>query len=444
MRYVIIGGDAAGMSAAMQIKRESSQDDQIITLEKGDYYSYGQCGLPYVISGDVQSTDDVIAKPVEVFRQKHGIDARTRHEVTDVNADQQVVSGVDLDNDEPFELEYDKLLIATGVSPIKPGWDGIDLDGIHSMKTIPDTEKIITDLQSEEPETVTIVGGGFIGLEIAENMQEIGKHVRIIQAGQQLMNPLDYDMAKLLHDEAEQHGVDLIFNEFVQRFEGDQRVEKVITDQGEYSTDQAIVNIGVKPNTDFLDPIVFDLNDQGAILVNEFMETNVNNVYAAGDCTVDYNRVKKQNDFVPLGTTANKQGMTAGMNIVGQEKPFQGIVGTSILQFFTLDVARTGLSEKEANSLGFNYDVSTIKTNAVAGYYDQQPLHLKLVYEQGSRKILGGQAIGTYGADKRIDVLATALYHNMTTIELLDLDLAYAPPYNGVWDPIQQAAKKTL
>ncbi|MDQ0160080.1 FAD-dependent oxidoreductase [Alkalibacillus salilacus] len=444
MRYVIIGGDASGMSAAMQIKRESTQDDQIITLEKGDYYSYGQCGLPYVISGDVQSTDDVIAKPVEVFRQKHGIDARTQHEVTAVDPNKQVVSGVNLENDEPFEIEYDKLLIATGVRPVKPDWDGIDLNGIHSMKTIPDTNKIITDLQSEEPETVTIIGGGFIGLEIAENMREIGKHVRIIQASQQLMNPIDYEMAKLLHDEAEQQGVELIFNEFVQRFEGDQRVEKVVTDQGEYPTDQAIVNIGVKPNTDFLDPNVFDLNDQGAILVNEYMETNINNVHAAGDCAVDYNRVKQQNDFIPLGTTANKQGMIAGMNIVGREKSFQGIIGTSILKFFTLDVARTGLSEKEAESLGFDYRVVSIKTNAVAGYYDQQPLHLKLVYEQDSRKLLGGQAVGTTGADKRIDVLATALYHNMSTVDLLNLDLAYSPPYNGVWDPLQQAAKKTL
>ncbi|MET3681980.1 NADPH-dependent 2,4-dienoyl-CoA reductase/sulfur reductase-like enzyme [Alkalibacillus flavidus] len=444
MRYVIIGGDAAGMSAAMQIKREGTQDDHIVTIEKGDYYSYGQCGLPYVISGDVSSTDDVIAKPVEEFRQKHGIDARTRHEVTAVDPNAKTVSGIHLDTNEPFEIEYDKLLIATGVSPVLPNWDGIDLDGIHSMKTIPDTDQIMTDLQAHQPETVTIVGGGFIGLEIAENMREIGKHVRLIQAGSQLMNPLDYDMAELLHDEAKKHGIELIFNEFVQRFEGNDRVEKVITDQGEYSTDQAIVNIGVKPNTTFLNTDVFNLNDQGAIIIDDYMQTNVAHVYAAGDCAVDFNRVKQQNDFVPLGTTANKQGMIAGLNMTDQPKAFQGIVGTSILKFFDLDVARTGLSEKEAESLGFDYAVSQIKTNAVAGYYDKQPLHLKLVYEKDSRRLLGGQAVGTTGADKRIDVLATALYHNMTTVELLDLDLAYAPPYNGVWDPVQQAAKKTL
>ncbi|GAA0453063.1 FAD-dependent oxidoreductase [Alkalibacillus silvisoli] len=445
MKYVIIGGDASGMSAAMQITRGSEDSNEIITLERGQYYSYGQCGLPYVISGQVESTEDVIARPVEVFREKYGIDARIHHNVTEIDEKKQMVKGIETISGKPFQIEYDKLLIATGVSPVQPDWEGIKLDGILSMKDIPDTKEILNYIDHHQPETVTIAGGGFIGLELAENFKEIGKNVRIIQRSNQLMNPIDYDMAELIHKEAEEKGVELIFEESVQSFSGDHHVNAVVTDQNKYPTDMVLINVGVKPNTELVSRADFHLGSKGEMIVNSYMETNIPNIYAAGDCASHYNRVKQLNDFVPLGTTANKQGMIAGMNMVGQHRAFQGIVGTSILKFLDLDIGRTGLSEKETKQLNIPYDTVKVETNAIAGYYKKgQKITVKIVYEKQSKRLLGGQVIGVKGVDKRIDVLATALYHNMTTEQLLNLDLSYAPPYNGVWDPIQQAARKTL
>ncbi|MDQ0350439.1 NADPH-dependent 2,4-dienoyl-CoA reductase/sulfur reductase-like enzyme [Alkalibacillus filiformis] len=444
MKYVIIGGDAAGMSAAMQIKRGGNEQNEIITLERGEYYSYGQCGLPYVLSGQVESTDDVIARPVKVFREKYGIDARINHEVTHIDHENKSVSGLQTETGEPFQVEYDQLLIATGVSPVQPDWEGINLGGIMSMKYIPDTEAIKAYINQHQPKTVTIVGGGFIGLELAENIEEIGINVRIIQRGNQLMNPFDEDMAELIKDEAKEKGVELVFSESVQSFKGQEHVDTVVTDKNEYETDMVLINVGVKPNTEMVSDD-FHLGPKGEMIVNAYMETNIDDVYAAGDCASHYHRVKQLNDFVPLGTTANKQGMIAGMNMVGQHRAFQGIVGTSILKFFDLDIGRTGLSEKEAKQLNIPSDTVKVETNAIAGYYEKgQHVTVKIVFDQNSKRLLGGQVIGVMGIDKRIDVLATALYHNMTTEDLLNLDLAYAPPYNGVWDPIQQAARRTL
>ncbi|WP_017185870.1 FAD-dependent oxidoreductase [Alkalibacillus haloalkaliphilus] len=444
MKYVIIGGDAAGMSAAMQIKRGGDEHDEIVTLERGEYYSYGQCGLPYVLSGQVESTDDVIARPVEVFRDKYGIDARINHKVTQLDYEKKTVSGLQTNTGEPFQVEYDQLLIATGVSPVRPDWEGMNLSGIMSMKYIPDTKGIKSYIDKYQPKTITIVGGGFIGLELAENIKETGISVRIIQRSNQLMNPFDEDMAELIHEEAKQKDVELVLSESVQSFKGQEHVDTVITDKNEYETDMVLINIGVKPNTDMVSDD-FHLGPKGEIIVNAYMETNINDVYAAGDCASHYHRVKQLNDFVPLGTTANKQGMIAGMNMIGHNRAFQGIVGTSILKFFELDIGRTGLSEKEAIQLNIPYDTVKVETNAIAGYYEKgQHVTVKIVFDKDSKRLLGGQVIGVMGVDKRIDVLATALYHNMTTEDLLNLDLAYAPPYNGVWDPIQQAARRTL
>ncbi|RPF56159.1 CoA-disulfide reductase [Aquisalibacillus elongatus] len=442
MKYVIIGGDAAGMSAAMQIVR-SEGDHEIITFERGEIYSYGQCGLPYTISGIVDEPEDVIARKVETFRDKYGIDARVNHEVTNVDSAAKKVSGIVTSSGENFEETYDKLLVATGASPVTPDWQGSDLKGIFHMKTIPDTRKIL-DFMDQDVNHVTIVGGGFIGLEAAENFKEAGKDVTIIQRGDQLMNPFDSDMAELIHEEAEKQGVEVIFNESVQHFSGESNVEQIHTDQHTYETDMVLMSIGIKPNTQFLGNEL-SYGPKGELLVNDYMETNVQDVYAAGDCASQYNRVTQEQDYVPLGTHANKQGMVAGQNLSGERVSFKGIVGTSILKFFDLDIARTGITEKKAKDLGIDYDTVTVKTRPVAGYYSsEEKITVKLVYQKKSKQLLGGQVIGNLGADKRIDVLATALYHNMTTDQLLNLDLAYAPPYNGVWDPIQQAAKRTL
>ena len=441
MHYVIIGGDAAGMSAAMEIVR-NDPDARITTLEKGHIYSYGQCGLPYVVGKQVVSSTDVIARSVEMFRSKYGIDAKTGYEVTHVDPNNKTVSGNILQTRDNFILSYDRLLIATGATPVVPNWNGGHLLGIHTIKTIPNTEAIIADL--ENVQQVTIIGGGYIGLEMAENFASIGKKVRIIQRGDQLAGIFDHDIACFIHEHAKAHNVEVILNEEVQSFTGDTRVSDVRTDKGSYPTDLVLVATGVKPTTGFLEGTGIQLHHNGAIVVNNFLETNLDDIYAAGDCATHFHRIKQLNDYIPLGTTANKQGRIAGLNMIGQRNEFKGIVGTSIMKFFDLALGKTGLSEKEAEQLGISYDVHTQEATDIAGYYPgKETMHMKLIYRKDDQQLLGGQIIGGNGVDKRIDVLATALYHHMTFSELLDLDLAYAPPFNGVWDPLQQMAKRS-
>ncbi|MGM8211245.1 CoA-disulfide reductase [Virgibacillus sp. W0430] len=441
MRYVIIGGVAAGMSAAMQIVRTDKQAD-ITVLEQGEYYSYGQCGLPYVLSGTVSSVNDVIARSVETFRNKYGIKAKTNTKVTHIDHKQQRIEAVESSKDDVITVPYDRLLIATGARPKLPDWEGSHLNGIHSLKTIPDTKAILQDL-THTVKKVVVVGGGYIGLEAAENFAAIGKDVRIIQRGEQVASIFDKEMAEMVQKEAEEKNIRLVLNESVEGFIGSTSVERVQTDKQTYAADLVLVAIGVDPNTDFLDGTGIHTMQNGAIIVNPFMETNKKNIYAAGDCATHYHRIKQENEYMPLGTTANKQGVIAGINMAGGTMKFAGIVGTSIIKFFDLTLGRTGLSEKEAASLNIPYATQLYEGRDIAGYYpNHSPLQIKLVYQLQTRQVLGAQIIGKNGVDKRIDVLATALYNEMTVDQLLHLDLAYAPPYNGVWDAIQQTARR--
>ncbi|MHA6252743.1 CoA-disulfide reductase [Oceanobacillus sp. CAU 1775] len=441
MRYVIVGGVAAGMSAAMQIVRTDKNAD-ITVLERGTDYSYGQCGLPYVINGLIPSATDVIARSVDTFRSKYGINARINSEVTHIDSKHQFVEGYYSHNQESIRFEYDRLLIATGASPKLPDWEGKNLKGTHMLKTIPNTTNIMNDLKNSVQQIV-VVGGGYIGLEMAESFASIGKKVTIIQRGQQLAKVFDEDMADLIHDEAMKNGVQVVLDESVERFDGKERVNAVITNRGTYEADLVLVAAGVRPNTSFLHTTGIRTSKNGAICVNPFMETNVKNIYAAGDCATHFHIVKQKDDYIPLGTTANKQGRIAGANMAGVPTAFKGVVGTSIIKFFDLSLGKTGLSEKEARALEIPYHVQTVRAKDIAGYYPgSEPLTVKLVYSQKNNQILGGQIIGKRGVDKRIDVLATALFNNMTIHQLIDLDLAYAPPFNGVWDPIQQAARR--
>lgn len=441
MKYVIIGGDAAGMSAAMQIVRNDS-NAHVTTLEKGDIYSYGQCGLPYVVSGQIPEAEDLIARDVETFREKYGIDAKVHHEVTSVDTENQTVSGKHTETGETFTYPYDRLLVATGVRAIVPNWEGKDLPGIHTLKTIPDAKEIMESLD-HQVEQVTVIGGGYIGLEMAESFVHLGKKVRLIERNEQVAKIFDEDMANYIHEEAEKHGIELCFSEQVQSFEGEDRVKAVLTDQNKYETDLVLIAIGVKPNTDFLTETPVRMNEKGVVIVDAYMKTNAEGVYSAGDCATHYHRVKEMNDHIPLGTTANKQGRIAGLNMIDKPKAFQGIVGTSVIKFMDLTLGRTGLSEREAKALNLPYD--TVKTEAkdIAGYYPgAEKLHVKLLFNTENQRLLGGQFIGKNGVDKRVDVMAMALFHKMSLHDLEDLDLSYAPPYNGVWDPIQQAARR--
>ncbi|WP_026691604.1 FAD-dependent oxidoreductase [Alteribacter aurantiacus] len=441
MKYIIIGGDAAGMSAAMQIIRADESAD-VTTLEMGGIYSYAQCGLPYYIGGLTKSSDDLIARSRDTFDEEFGIDARVYHKVKAIDGEKKIVSGVNLKNGQSFELSYDKCLLATGAAPIIPPFDGADLEGIHTLKTIPDAEAIIEDM-NENVSTVTIIGGGYIGLEVAENLVEKGKTVRVIDQAERLGSAYDKEISEQIEQEAKRHGVEIVTSESVDRFEGEDRVQSVVTNKGTYTTDMVIVAIGVKPNTSMIDSSHVHVADNGAIVVNAYMETNVPGLYAAGDCATQYHRIKQKNDYQPLGTHANKQGRIAGINMSGGSQPFQGIVGTSIMKFFDLTVGKTGLGEKEAEDLGIPWDSLSFEGHSHAGYYpENEALLLKILSHKETGHLLGLEAVGKTGIDKRIDVAATALYHKMTMADIENLDLSYAPPYNGVWDPIQQAARR--
>lgn len=442
MKIVIIGGDAAGMSAAMQISRKKPEYD-IVVLEKTNLYSYAQCGLPYYIGNEIKDEQQLVARPRKVFIEKFGIDARIFHEVKQVDVKEKCVKGINLITNEPFKESYHKLLIASGASPVILPLNGVDLGHIFNVKTLHDAINIRKVMQNSGVQTIGIIGGGYIGLEVAENLKRIGKQVHIFQRSGQLANIFDPDFAKFIEKEARDQGVNVHFNTNVKGFIGSKIVNTVVTDENEYQVDAVIMSTGIKPNTEFLKGTGIELFRNGAVKVNPYMETNIEDVYAAGDVATQFNRIKQRDDYIPLGTTANKQGRTAGLSLIGQPKPFRGIVGTSILQFFSLHLGKTGLSETDAKKLSIPYQDVSITTTDVAHYYPtHEKLHIKLLYHKNTHQLLGGQIIGKKGVDKRIDVLATALYHEMTIEELLDLDLSYAPPFNSVWDPIQQTARK--
>ncbi|KAB7706203.1 CoA-disulfide reductase [Bacillus aerolatus] len=441
MKYVIIGGDAAGMSAAMQIIRKDKQAD-VTVLEKGGIYSYGQCGLPYVVGGVIESTDRLIARTVDTFRHKYNIDAKVYCEVKQVDVKKKTVSGMNTLTNEPFTFSYDRLLVASGASPNVPSWKGATTENVHLLKTIPDAERILASLD-EKVKDVTIIGGGYIGLEAAENFKRTGRHVRIIQRSEHVAGMLDEEMAMYIHEEAEKQGIELILKENVIEIIGKDKAEKVITDKHEYKTDFILVSVGIRPNTGFLMDTGVKMLKNGAVIVNEFLESFIPDLYAAGDCATHYHLVKKEPAYIPLGTTANKQGRIAGMNMSGSRRAFKGVTGTSVLKFMDLSIATTGLSEKEAKTLQLPYDCVHTTTKNKSGYYpDAAPLHLKIVYRKDNGLLLGGQILGIEGADKRIDVLSTAIFNEMTIADLEDLDLCYSPPFNSVWDPLQQAARR--
>ncbi|WP_342488807.1 CoA-disulfide reductase [Bacillus sp. FSL P4-0248] len=441
MKYVMIGGDAAGMSCAMQIYREDP-DAHIVAFEKGEIFSYGQCGLPYLIGGLIDHHRKLIARSAETFREKYGIDARCLHEVTSIDPEQKTVSGHHTKTKEPFTESYDRLLIATGASPVTLDLDSQPLEGVHVLKTIPHALSILDHLKKDVTH-VTIIGGGYIGLEMAENLKALGKNVHIIQRGAALGPGFDSDMAKHLKEEADAKGIHVSLGETVQQLEGKSHVTAVITDKQTIQTAMVIMAIGVTPQTSFLHHTGIKRLQNGAIAVNQYMQTNIKDIYAAGDCAATYHRIKKSLDYIPLGTTANKQGRIAGFHMTGTNRAFQGVTGTAVMKFMDVTAGRTGLSEKEAKEADIPFSVITIDSTDHAKYYPEaQKMKVKLIYRSDDRTLLGAQIIGRNGVDKRIDIVAAALYQELTITDLEDLDISYAPPFNSVWDPLQQAARR--
>lgn len=443
MKYVIIGGDAAGMSAAMQLLKHDLSAE-ITILEQGAVYSYAQCGMPYVINGVVKSVNDLVVRSVETYRNKFGMDARVHHQVEKVDTEEKLVSGRNVKTGESFCIRYDKLLTASGGSSFIPNWKGVDLQGVYSVKTLADVEAIMKKVENGI-EDVTIVGGGYVGLEMAESFRLLGKRVRILIRSRQVAKTFDEEMAKLIEEEAERHGIEILYEEVLEEIIGEHFVTSVRTNKRTYETDVVLVAAGLRPNTEFLKETGIHLAKNGAIYVNEWMETNVVDVYAAGDCAMQYDRITQVDEYTPLGTHANKQGRVAGLNMAGKHRAFKGITGTSILKFMDLALGKTGLSDREAFAAGIAYLSMIVRSKTHASYYpNARSLTVKLTFRREDGLLLGGQVIGKAGVDKRIDVLSTALFNEMTVEELEDLDLSYAPPFNSTWDPIQRAARKAV
>lgn len=444
-KVVIIGGDAAGMTAASKIRREQP-DRQIIVFEKSQYTSYSACGIPYYISGTVDSADDLIVRSPQVFRKKYNIDVRTEHLVLSVDPENNRIKVRDKTAGKEFYENYDQLLIATGAKAFCPDLPGFDAEGVFGISTLKSGINLERYIEEKKPRTAVIIGGGYIGLEMAEALLIRGLSVSLVNRQREVMNTLDPDMGAMVSEAVKNLGVTLYLEEELNAFSViDGKINAVITDKRTIETDIVVLGMGSSPNTDFLEGSGIALGVKNAIKVNGQMQTNIPNIWAAGDCTETLNLVSKMHVHIALGTVANKTGLVAGSSMAGEKAVFPGAVGTAVCKVCKYEVARTGLLEKDLKRLKIEYATATITSKTRAYYYPgAKDITVKLIAEKNSGRLLGGQIIGEEDAAKRIDVLATALTHNLTLQNIIDLDLSYAPPFSPVWDPVQTAARKLI
>jgi NADPH-dependent 2,4-dienoyl-CoA reductase/sulfur reductase-like enzyme len=444
-KVVVIGGDAAGMSAASKVRR-THPDRKIVVFERGPHTSYSACGMPYYISGEIESPDHLIARTPDEFREKYQIDVKTGHEAVSIDPKQKTVTVRILETGAEFEEKYDQLLIATGASPIRPPIEGMDAAGIFSLSILQSGIEVFDYVERESPQKAVIVGGGYIGIEMAEALSEKGMDVTMIDMAAQVMPTLDPDMAERVFEYMSGQGINLRLNEKLTRFEAyEGKVTAVTTEQKSYDADIVVLGMGVKPNSKLAEEAGLKTGVKGAIHVDKHLRTSEPDIWAAGDCAESFHRITGKQTWIALGTVANKHGLVAGINLSGGDQPFPGVVGTAITKFKDLEISRTGLSEKELNDEGIKNITSVIESSTRAGYYPGGgSIHVKLLAEQGSGRLLGGQIVGFAGAAKRIDTLAAAITSGMTAEDLAYLDLSYAPPFSPVWDPVQTAARKLI
>jgi NADPH-dependent 2,4-dienoyl-CoA reductase/sulfur reductase-like enzyme len=436
-RVVVIGGDAAGMSAASQARR-GRPDLEIVVLEKGNWTSYAACGIPYVVSGAVDSLEDLVQRTPQEFRDRLRIDVRMRHEAMGVDLARRRIEVRDHEHRRTIEIGFDQLVVATGARPIRPPIPGIELDHVRGVQTLDDAQVLLDLAKTRRCRKVAVVGAGYIGLEMAEAFLNWGAEVTLLDAAPQVMRTLDPDMAERIHPELERRGVELRLDVKVTGFEP----SAVLTADGPIQADLVVLGLGVTPNTALAADAGIGLGARDSVRVDRRQRTDADGVWAAGDCAESYHRVSERPIHVALGTVANKQGRVAGVNLGGGYATFPGVVGTAITRICDVEIARTGLTEFEAHAAGFAYEAVTVDTQTRAGYFPgSRPMTVKMLAERESGRLLGVQIVGGDGAAKRIDTAATALTARMTVTDLVDLDLSYAPPFSGVWDPIQTAAR---
>ena len=440
MKVVIVGGVAGGATAAARIRRLDEQAE-IIVFERSGYISYANCGLPYYIGDVITDADDLTLQTPESFWKRFRIAMKVHHEVTAIHPERKTVTVQNLETGAVFDECYDKLLLSPGAQPTQPKLPGIGIDKLFTLRTVEDTFRIKEYINQYHPRSVVLAGGGFIGLELAENLREIGMDVTIVQRPKQLMNPFDPDMAAFLHAEMRKHGIHLAMGYTVEGFEGkDGGVDVLLKDAAPIHADMVILAIGVTPESKLAKDAGLALGIKGSILVNDRMETSVPDIYAVGDAVQVKHYVTGEASLISLTGPANKQGRIAADNICGGNSRYTGSQGSSIIKVFNLTAAVTGISETIARRAGLPVDSVILSPMSHAGYYPGgKVMTMKVVFERESFRLLGAQIIGYDGVDKRIDVLATAIHAGMKATELKELDLAYAPPYSSAKDPVNMA-----
>ncbi len=446
-RLVVIGGDAAGMSAASQARRMRGPDElEIVAFERGHFSSFSACGIPYWVGGDVPERDRLIARTPEEHRAR-GIDLRMRTEVTEIDVAAGRVRARDVDSGAESWTSYDKLVIATGARPVRPDMPGIDAPGVHGVQTLDDGQALLDSLaHAREGRRAVVIGAGYIGVEMAEALIKRGYEVTVVNRGAEPMSTLDADMGRLVREAMEGLGITMVGGaEVTKVLTGeDGRVRAVATEDAEYPADVVVLGIGVRPQTALARAAGLPLGAHGGLLTDRAMRVRGHeNVWAGGDCVEVLDLVSGQQRYVPLGTHANKHGQIIGTNAGGGYATFPGVVGTAVSKVCDLEIARTGLREKDARRVGLRFETVTIESTSRAGYYPgASPMTVKMLAERRTGRLLGVQIVGREGAAKRVDVAAVALTAGLTVEQMTALDLGYAPPFSPVWDPVLVAARK--
>ncbi|UPA31052.1 CoA-disulfide reductase [Terrisporobacter glycolicus] len=435
-KIIIVGGVAGGASTAARLRR-LDENANIIMFEKGEYISFANCGLPYHIGGTISEREKLIVTSVESMSNKFNIDIRNFSEVVKIDKKNKTVTVKNHKTNEIYEENYDNLVLSPGASPIKPPISGInDCDNLFILRNIPDTDKIKNFINENKPKHVTVVGGGFIGLEMLENLYDLGLNLTLVEASEQVMAPLDIEMASIIHEHIVDKGIQVILKDGVSSFENNGK--KIVLASGkEINTDMIILSIGVKPETNIAKECGLKLNQRGAIVVDKHMKTSDNNIYALGDAVEIMDFVNKKPTMIPLAWPANRQGRIVADNICGKKSEYKGSLGSSVAKVFDYTVATTGNNEKTLKKLGINYEVIHIHPSSSASYYPGAfPISYKMTFDPKDGKIFGAQGVGINGVEKRIDIIATAIKGNLNIYDLQDVEVCYAPPYNSAKDPV--------
>lgn len=432
MKTVIIGGVAGGASAAARLRR-LDESAEIIILERGEYVSFANCGLPYYIGGVITEKSKLTLQTPESFRARFNIDVRVNSEAVKIVPETKTVTVKNLKTGESYTESYDNLILSPGAEPIRPDIEGIDSDIVFTLRNIPDTLKIKQYIENEGPGSAVVIGGGYIGVEMAENLKEAGLEVSVVELSDHLIALLDFDMAADVHRYIKSKGLKLYLNNGVKAIDG----HTVILQNGKITADMIVMSVGVRPETALAKDCGIRTNQRGSIIVDRHMKTGIDNIYAVGDAVEVEDFITKSAAFIPLAGPANKQGRIAADNIAGFDSEYTGTQGSAVLKLFDMTVATTGLNEKSAKSAGINYDKTYIYSGSHASYYPgANNMLVKALWDKKTLKILGAQIVGFDGVDKRMDVLAAAIRFGAKITDLKELELCYAPPFGSAKDPV--------